>query len=365
MSESPAERRAAPAPRIEAPAGPAPGPLREDRIAVVVNGNAKRVTADLIAMLDRVLDGGDVFVSRRLEDGPDIARVIVDRGYGTVLTGGGDGTFTVVVTDVVGEARRRGAQTPRFGLLKLGTGNALAWVVGAGAGGREVEADVRRLQREAGSRSLRLVECEGYLAPFAGFGADAVMLADYSATRARLSRTPLRRFAAGPLGYAVAATTRTLPSYVVRPQPHFRVVNLGAPARRVLDGGASQGPEIAAGEVIYEGPARVASVATIPYFGFGFRFFPYADERDDRMHLRISTITSARLVANFPAIWRGDFDDPSVAFDYLVEAVRIESSPESPFQIGGDPQGVRAAVELRLTPEPIRLVDHYSPPSST
>ncbi|MCC6214307.1 MAG: hypothetical protein IT376_05530 [Polyangiaceae bacterium] len=331
----------------------------------MVNGNAKRVTADLIAMLDRVLDGGDVFVSRRLEDGPDIARVIVDRGYGTVLTGGGDGTFTVVVTDVVGEARRRGAQTPRFGLLKLGTGNALAWVVGAGAGGRELEADVRRLQREAGSRSLRLVECEGYLAPFAGFGADAVMLADYSATRARLSRTPLRRFAAGPLGYAVAATTRTLPSYVVRPQPHFRVVNLGAPARRVLDGGASQGPEIAAGEVIYEGPARVASVATIPYFGFGFRFFPYADERDDRMHLRISTITSARLVANFPAIWRGDFDDPSVAFDYLVEAVRIESSPESPFQIGGDPQGVRAAVELRLTPEPIRLVDHYSPPSST
>src|SRR5512142_3138195 len=108
---------------------PAGGPDR--RIAVVVNGNAKSVNEDVIATLDQILAGGDLFVSRRIEEGPEIARTIVERGYGTVLTGGGDGTFTVMVTEVVREADRRGVRRPRFGLLRLGTGNSLAWVVGA------------------------------------------------------------------------------------------------------------------------------------------------------------------------------------------------------------------------------------------
>jgi diacylglycerol kinase family enzyme len=40
----------------------------------------------------RILQGGDLFVSRSLEEADEIARVLVSRGYGTVLTGGGDGT---------------------------------------------------------------------------------------------------------------------------------------------------------------------------------------------------------------------------------------------------------------------------------
>src|SRR6187200_34871 len=117
-----------------APGGPASarkGTGLSDRIAVVVNGNAKSVTAEVIETLDQILDSGDLFVSRRVEESEAIARTLVDRGYETILTGGGDGTFTVVVTAVVNEARRRGATLPRFGLLRLGTGNSLAWVLGA------------------------------------------------------------------------------------------------------------------------------------------------------------------------------------------------------------------------------------------
>ncbi len=39
-----------------------------DRIAVVVNGNAKSVTAEVIETLDQILDSGDLFVSRRVEE---------------------------------------------------------------------------------------------------------------------------------------------------------------------------------------------------------------------------------------------------------------------------------------------------------
>src|SRR5262245_42269901 len=115
-----------------------PAPTRVDggaphagRIAVVVNGNAESVTAEVIETLDQILEGGDLFVSRRVEESEAIARTLVDRGYGTILTGGGDGTFTVVVTAVVNEARRRGGPLPRFGLLRLGTGNLLAGGPGA------------------------------------------------------------------------------------------------------------------------------------------------------------------------------------------------------------------------------------------
>jgi diacylglycerol kinase family enzyme len=340
-------------------------PPASQRVAVVVNGNAKSVTLDVISTLDQILLGGDLFVSRSLEEGRDIARTLVARGYGTVLTGGGDGTFTVMVTHVVGECRKAGKPVPRFGLLKLGTGNALAWVVGASkAKGRGLAADIQRLREDAGSRALRLVEVEGFMAPFCGFGVDAQMLQDYQDVKAMLQKTPLRRWAAGGLSYGVAAITRSIPSYFVRRMPHCRIVNLGADAYRMSSMGKNVGPAIPRGATIYEGPARIAGLATIPYYGFGFRMFPFAEERADRMDLRVSTISPLPFVMNFPKIWRGEFLDPSVVFDWLVEAVRVEMDPPTGFQIGGDPRGERASIEAVLSPTPIRLVDFYAPPSA-
>lgn len=340
-------------------------PPLQDRIAVVVNGNARNVTADVISTLDRILQGGDLFVSRRLEEGPELARTIVNRAYGTVLTGGGDGTFTAVVTDVVKEARRQGRPLPRFGFLKLGTGNALAWVVGAsGEKRRGITKDLQRLQQDAGSRPVRLIETEGLIAPFAGFGVDAVVLQDYDRVKRQLLKTPLAPIAPGALSYVVSSVTRSIPSYFFRAVPHCRVVNDGADAYRVGSKGAPMGRPIPKGETIYEGPARIAAVSTIPYYGFGFRAFPFAEERPDRMSLRISTITPIPFVANFRSIWRGEYENPSVFFDYLVEAVTFELDPPTPFQIGGDPRGERSRVEAVLSPTAIRLVDYYAPPSA-
>src|SRR6478609_929575 len=173
---------------------------QDPRIAVVVNGNAKSVTQEVISTLHQILLGGDLFVSRSLDDARHIARTIVSRGYGTVLTGGGDGTFTVMVTEVVREGRKQNRPHPRFGLLKLGTGNALAWVVGArDPKSGELAADIERLTQDAGSRSMRFIEVEGFVTPFCGLGADADVLADYTWVKSRLMKTPIRRVAPGPL----------------------------------------------------------------------------------------------------------------------------------------------------------------------
>jgi diacylglycerol kinase family enzyme len=334
------------------------------RIAVVVNGRAKNATAEVISTLDQILQGGDLFVSRSLEDAHDIAKTLVTRGYGTVLTGGGDGTFTVMVTEVVREARRLRRPLPRFGLLKLGTGNSLAWVVGAGdVKGGELGADIKRLSEYAGSRALRLIEVEGIISPFCGLGADARVLSDYNRTKERLARTPLRSIAAGPLSYALAAGTRSLPSELFGKMAKCRIVNAGAEAVQLGAKGSVIGHPIAKGEVLYEGPMRLTALGTIPYYGYGFRMFPYAEERPDRMHLRVATLSVASFVTHFSKIWRGSFESSKSVFDFLVEAVDIEVEPATAFQIGGDLRGERSRLHVALCPTPIELVDLYAPPA--
>ncbi|HEY4116641.1 MAG TPA: diacylglycerol kinase family protein [Byssovorax sp.] len=338
-------------------------PPRPSRLAVVVNGNAKSVTGEVIEQLDQILDSGDLFVSRRVDESQAIARTLVDRGYGTILTGGGDGTFTTVVSAVVKEARARGQAVPRFGLLRLGTGNALAWVLGASqAKGRGLAADLQRLRTDAGSRDLRLVECEGVLSPFCGFGIDAVALADYHAVKSWLAKSPFKRLAPGVAGYAISATTRTIPAYLVKKTPHCRVVNLGSDAHRIGLKGRKIGAPVKKGSVLFEGPATIAAASTIPYYGFGFRVFPYAEDRQDRFNLRVSSISSVEFVQNFRAVWKGEYENLGTIFDYFVDDVSIEMDPPTSFQIGGDVGGERARVRVRLT-EPIRIVDFYAPPS--
>jgi diacylglycerol kinase family enzyme len=345
---------------------PSLAPEPPGRIAVVVNGNAKNVTAEVISTLDQIMQGGDLFVSRSLEEADDIAQVLVTRGYGTVLTGGGDGTFSVMVTKVYGEAERQGKALPRFGFLKLGTGNALAHVVGAsGSGGGDLAADIARLRQDAGSREIGLVQVDGVLAPFCGFGVDAVVLQDYEATKRLLRGTPFARLGRGAAGYAVSSLTRSLPRYLVQRPAQCRVINRGQACYRVGPSGVVQGASIAAGELLFEGPARLVAVATIPYYGYGFRAFPFAEERPDRMHLRIANLSAASFMRHFPAIWRGEYQSPERISDFLVQAVELHMDPPTPFQIGGDFHCVTGQMQVALAARRIRLVDFYAPPSGT
>lgn len=330
------------------------------RIAVVVNGNAKSVTEEVISTLDHILQGGDLFVSRHIKEAAEIARTIVEQGYGTVLTGGGDGTFTVMVTEVVRAAERAGRPTPRFGLLKLGTGNALAWVVGASPLSENlVSADIERLHREASTKKIHLVSVDGFLTPFAGLGADAQILADYNRTKSALQDTPLAPFGRGLTGYGLAALSRSLPAMLFRRMPNIRVINEGADAWPVDDTGLHRDRAIKKGGLIYEGPARMAAMSTIPYYGFGMKLFPFANLAEGRLNLRISRLGPPQALLSARGIWNGTYYDPRYLSDFLVEEISIECSEALEFQIGGDSQGLRSTVRARVTPEALDLVDFY------
>lgn len=349
---------------------PASTPVRKptDRVAVVVNGNAKQVTTELVQTLDQIVKSGDLFVSRSLEEGRAIARDIVERGYRTVLTGGGDGTFVQMVTWIVAEATEQEAEIPRFGLLKLGTGNALAWVLGAQnlrGRGRGVVADLARLRSEGGSRDLRLIEVEGYLTPFAGLGADAVAVQDYVTARDAFLRTPLlKHVASGPVVYATSLLTRTVPKFLFGRAQRVRIINTGSPALRLDADGKPIGAAVETGQLVYEGPARILAMSTIPYWGFGARVFPFAEEREDRFNLRLVNFGSIEAVANVQSIWRGTYTSDRL-HDFLVDAIAIECSEPTPIQIGGDVIGTRTAFEAKLSERRIPVVDYYAPPPMT
>ncbi|MCA9604352.1 MAG: hypothetical protein KC619_02085 [Myxococcales bacterium] len=329
---------------------------------MVVNGNAKQVTDDVVDVLDQIVRTGDLFVSRSLPEGDEIARTIVRRGYPTVLTAGGDGTFVQMVTKITAEARAREVKPPRFGLLRLGTGNALAWVLGAqNAKGRGVVADLGRLRQQGGSRKIRLLEVEGVMTPFAGLGIDAIALDDYRATKERMTKNPLtRRFGSGGVAYLAAVVTRTMPAYLLRPHRRVRIVNEGEPVIRLgRDGEPVQ--SIQKGDVLFEGPTRMVAMSTIPYWGFGARIFPFADDREDRFSLRVVDISSLQVAIHIREIWQGTYRSDTV-HDFLCEAISIHYDEPHPMQIGGDPVGARTDVEVRLAPEPIEVVDYYAPP---
>ena len=160
----------------------------------------------------------------------------------------------------------------------------------------------------------------------------------------------------------MSTLTRTFPSYLVRPVPHCRVINEGADAFRIGYNGQIIGAPIPKGSVVFEGKVKLCCASTIPYYGFGLRVFPYAEEREDRMSLRLSTVTVPQFVSNLGAIWRGELQDPKIITDFLVEDVTIEMDPPTSFQIGGDAAGTHRSQRVRLAKEPIQLVDFYAPP---
>jgi diacylglycerol kinase family enzyme len=143
--------------------------------------------------------------------------------------------------------------------------------------------------------------------------------------------------------------------------PRFRVINEGEPAVRLGQDGRPVGTEIGPGEVLYEGPAHIMAFSTIPYWGFGARIFPYAEERVDRFDLRVVSFGSIAALSHLRAIWRGSYHSDRL-HDFLVDRIRIECEKPMPLQIGGDVVGMRREVKAELSKRPIRVVDYYAPP---
>lgn len=351
----------------------APAP---NKVAVLLNRNARRVDDALATRIERIVGKENLYYSRTLEEAEGFAREIVQRGYGTVVCGGGDGTLVQAVNLVlryIDEAnawrvqrfRRFGERQtllgkPRFAFLPLGTGNAVRGLVGA----TSPLDDLRRVVDYVPSRTTRvpLIELDGERFFFAGLGYDSLILNDYNGLKQHAKHPLVKPMMQNVLGYFAAIFSRTLPSVLTgrAGKLSVRVTNAGegfyVDPRR---GDFAQPLET--GAAIFEGPATFVGVGTMPFYGYGFKMFPFAGMMPGKMHLRVGRIGPFRTLAHLPSFWKGSFRDPNRVFDFLVDHVRIELDRPFPFQHSGDAQGERTELDLRVSPEAVELIDLHRP----
>ncbi|MDI7267532.1 MAG: diacylglycerol kinase family protein [Myxococcota bacterium] len=336
------------------------------KVAVVVNANARAVTDRVIRLVCSVVPPDNLFVSSSIEQSRAIVRRIIEARYDAVLTGGGDGTlvqFVSTAADLLGNRPDAWDEMPAIGVLKLGTGNSLAGLLGAGEPTEEgLTSDYWKARYTAGTRKMRFIEVEGRIAPFAGVGLDAMILNNYNLIKDRSRGTAFEKHATGPVGYLVAIGGMTIPQVAVRKLPIVTAINEGAPAWRVGPDGRRVGPMILRGETIYRGPAIIASVSRLDGFGYHFRLFPFAYVRDDRMHFRVCSVGVFEVLSSLHLIWRGEYFSETIN-DFMVDRISLHAEEPMPFQIGGDGEGFRSYVQFGLGRFPLRLLDFQTAPA--
>jgi diacylglycerol kinase family enzyme len=334
-------------------ASSAPRPFAH-RAAFLLNKNARAVSDRLVERLAHVVPAGDLFLSRSVEDAEVFARTIVRRGYGRVFMGGGDGTLVMSMNLIKREAAAAGVALPTFGVLKLGTGNAMATALGAAA--PLVDANHVVAKGDSAVQHVDFVQCEdGTLTPFAGMGYDGAVLNDYVSLKEQ-ARSPLARSVAhGLSGYLGAMLFRSVPKELRAPPTHLRIKSKHDAVfmRSTPQGDVEE--VVPAGTVLFEGEAATVSLGAIPFYGYGFKMFPFAMTKPGHIQLRVVGAPIPAILANlWPKVWNGTWRHEKV-LDFLVRDVEVESDRPLPYQVGGDAAGHKTKLGFQVADTPMPM----------
>lgn len=342
-----------------------PRPEADRKVAVLLNPNARKVTPRVIRSLSHVVGEGDLFLSRSELDARRISQQVVDRGYDTVFLGGGDGTLACFVNEISNQVTLRRhhhfTPMPRFGMLKLGTGNSVASLVRASpTRGDGIVDDVLRARsgEVPGYRQLDLLLIDGKKAPFAGLGLDGKLLNDYVWVKRALGQGMLKGLLSGAAGYFASVAFKTAPYYLANhASVECEVVNGKAGvAYKMGPDGKPVGEPIPPGGLMYRGPLVMAAAGTVPFYGFELRMFPFAGKRRGMMHLRLGDVPATAILSNLGGLWKGTWFHEGM-FDFLASDVHISFSREMPLQVAGDAEGYRDQLDIGMAAEPIEVVD--------
>jgi diacylglycerol kinase family enzyme len=341
----------------------APSLQEEPKVAVLLNANARQVNRKVVRSLSHALSEQDLFLSKSEIDARRIAQQVVEGGYDTVFCGGGDGTFVSFASEIFNQLQRQSMprKPPRFGILKLGTGNGLAaFLHSSSSRGHGFVDDV--LRARSGEvpryRKVDLLLVEKKRAPFAGLGADARLLNDYLWVKNKLFRGAFKGVLSGSAGYFSAVALKTVPYFLTHSTyAECEVVNgKRGPAYRLGPDGLPCGDPIGPGQLLFRGKVMMTAAGTIPFYGFRFRIFPFAARKPGMMHLRLGGMPTPAILANVKRLWHGRWF-PAGLQDFHTPEALIRFERPMPFQIGGDAAGYRDQVHLSIAPERVEMAD--------
>jgi diacylglycerol kinase family enzyme len=348
---------------------------RPKKFAVILNENARKVSHRVRRSAQRIVPSIALYSSRTKEDAYQVVKDALDRGYHRIISGGGDGTFSHLLSEAkryleeknarlhkMGRQAREGLSRlslPEFGILKLGTGNSLAPILGIRGG-----LDPVRMLAEGSdfaTREINIIEAEGRCFTFSGLGWDAQILNDYLWLTQRLRVPLLSRLAQTLFGYFAAIIVRSIPTVLAQRKPVKVVLrNAGNRLYQVATDGLLQALDCPPGAVFYDGPMNMVGVGTTPYYGFHVKAFPHAMSVPGLMNLRVVNAGVIELLSHAVPVWQGTYRAPSIV-DFLVERVDCSFSREVPLQIGGDAEGYRQKISFQVSDLTVDLLDFGRP----
>lgn len=348
---------------------------RQEEFALILNENARRVSRRVLRSAQDLAPRIALYTSRTKEDAYHAIKDVMDRGYRRIICGGGDGTFYHMLSQTkryleeqnarlqsMGHQARQGlarVSFPEFGILKLGTGNSLAPILGIKRGLRPLRWLARG--QEFATRRVNVIESDDRCFLFCGVGWDAQILNDYLWLKERSSLRFLAHRLQNVFGYIAAILLRTIPKVVLGGKRASATVrNLGDRLYRIRRDGGLDAVDCPAGEVFYDGPCHAMGAATTPYYGYRLKAFPDAMKLPGFMQVRIVKAGVAELVAHAPTIWKGTYRSGNF-IDYLAEKVHCTFSQQMPLQIGGDAEGYRGEIALQVSDATVDLLDFRRP----
>ena len=325
-------------------------------------------------MISQHVDTEDIYITRTIEQSDQSLDEIIEKKYPLVLCGGGDGTAMRIIEQMrlKVEAKNRGGGDyafPRFGLLKLGTGNGWAGLLNVPSKVKPIWALRQLREHELVFSNFNMIElfavtrqagegAESRLFHFGGLGVDALILNDYIDFKSPYTEGFMWKLGNSLAGYLIALFFKSIPKVLFQKfNINIRAINQSdAPVYKVSRSKGIEEIAVKKGETLYEGPSLIAGFGTTTNYGFNLKVFPYAREKRGYMNLRFADVTVPRALANLRNIWVGTWEYRGL-YDFLVQDVRIECEQDAPFQLGGDPEGYRREVNLRVSDFTVDVMD--------
>ena len=333
--------------------------IESPKFAVLLNARAKRWTGDLHEQIQRWVPAGDLFLTDDFIQAERTLDRIVDSEYDVIFTGGGDGTIMYLMNAIEKRVRKGMVdreKAPPAGVLKMGTGNAMATYFGC----QSIVDDLESLRGGAPLRvyDTYMVQDDKNIAfPFAGFGWDSILLNDYDAFKEAAKQTPFENYVTGMFGYGVSVVTRSIPTAVKKGAFPIRVTARG-PAE-MIDQNGKVLESFESGDVIFEGDVKTASIGSIANWGFSIRMFPFATQKEGYAHLRLFNGRLRNILKRMDKFWKGSFAEGDVV-DFIVTEIDLEilDGPVA-YHVAGDPCGYERNVRWKVTdPVKIAVVEH-------
>ena len=329
--------------------------------------NARKVRQTTLDMISRHVDIDDVFVTRTIEQSDQSLDEIIERRYPLVLSGGGDGTAMRVIEQMRRKVARRNAAggdfaVPKFGLLKLGTGNGWAGLLETPGKVEPIWALRQSRAHELKFTPFNMIEAENRLFHFGGFGLDALVLNNYINLKNKFTSGFLWKLANSMAGYLWATFAISAPQVMLRHFAlHARIVNNSDdPVYRVGPDGALVELPLKKGETIYDSRTLLIGFGTTTNYGFQLKVYPWACAKPGYMQLRTADTNVPQVIRNIRPIWTGHPGVPGLA-DWLVKDVIVESAESMPFQLGGDPEGYRERAHFKVSDFTVDMLDFRRP----